>query len=74
MIEVQSIMTGGLDETESLVRTATGRTTAEWLSTKSTGLKELVRYKIAVANTSDMGTVWDLFRMLPQVWFNAVRV
>lgn len=60
------------DATVSIVRTATGRTTAEWLSTSSTGLKELVRYKLAVANTSDLGTVWVLFRMLPPVWFNAV--
>lgn len=61
------------DATVSIVRTAVGRTTTEWLSTNSTGLKELVRYKVAVANTADLGTVWVLFRMLQPVWFNAVR-
>ncbi len=62
------------DATVSIVRTATGRTTAEWLSTSTAGLKELVRYKFTVANTSDMGRGWALFRMLPPVWFNAEAV
>lgn len=61
------------DATVSIVRTAAGRTTAEWVSTSTTGLKELVRYKFAVANTLDLGTVWVLFRMLTPVWFNGVR-
>ena len=29
---------------------------------------------VTVANTSDMGRVWALFRMLPPVWFDAEAV
>ena len=61
------------DATVSIVRTTVGRTTQEWLSTSTTGLKELVRYKFSVGNTSDVGTVWALFRMLNPVWFDAVK-
>ena len=61
------------DTTVSIVRTTVGRTTQEWISTTSTGFKDLVRYKFSISNTSDMGTVWVLFRMLPPVWFDAVK-
>ncbi len=61
------------DATVSIVRTTVGRTIQEWLSTSTTGFKELVRYKFSVSNTSDVGTVWALFRMLSPVWFDAVK-
>lgn len=51
--------------------TTPGRFTSEWLSTVSTGLKELVRYKFSLANTA---SGWALFRMLPPVWFDAVKI
>lgn len=54
------------------VTTTLGRSTTEWVSTASVGLKELVRYRFAMANTVSTG--WAMFRMLPPVWFDAVKV
>ena len=61
------------DTAVSIVRTTVGRTTQEWLSTPTTGFKDLVRYKFSLGNTSDVGTAWVLFRMLSPVWFDAVQ-
>ena len=47
-----------------------GRTTQEWLSRSTIGLKELVRYKFTVTGTNAFD--WVLFRMLTPQWFNSV--
>ncbi len=56
----------------SIVRTTAGRSTSEWVSTSSTGFKELVRYKFTFQNAGEEGGGWVLFRMLPPAWFDAV--
>lgn len=58
----------------SISRTGTGRAPAEWLSTPSTGLQELVRYEFTVTEDFVPGgdVAWVLFRMLTPVWFDVV--
>ena len=58
------------DSSVTLSLSAVGRDTDEWISTASTGLKDMVRYKFSLAGS----TGWALFRMLPPVWFDAVKV
>lgn len=55
----------------SLTLNAAGRESDEWISTSSTGMNDLVRYKFTLG-TATAG--WTLFRMLPPVWFDAVKV
>jgi len=50
----------------SIAQSSAGRGTTEF-----TTLKELVRFKFDPGTTS---TSWVLFRMLPAVWFDAVKV
>jgi hypothetical protein len=57
-----------VDATVTLSLAATGRDTDEWPG----GLEELVRYKFTVTGTNNYD--WVLFRMLPPVWFDAVKV
>jgi len=49
----------------------TGRTTTEWYSTGTIGLKEMVRYRFTVTGTEVSD--WVLFRMLAPVWFSGVK-
>jgi hypothetical protein len=44
------------------------RGSKEWGPTTGTGLKEIVRYRYECT-----GGDWVLFRMLPPVWFDAVK-
>lgn len=54
----------------NITLSAAGRTTTEWLSRSTIGLKELVRFKFTVTGTNNYD--WVLFRMLPAIWFNSV--
>lgn len=37
------------------------------------GFKELVRYKITLQLSTGSGVNWTIFRMLPPVWYDAVK-
>ena len=55
----------------NITASAVGRTTTEWYSTGTVGLKEMVRYRFTITGT-DVSD-WVLFRMLSPIWFNAVK-
>ena len=55
----------------NIVSAAIGRTTQEWFSAGTVGLKEMIRYRYTVTGTTTAH--WVLFRMLPLVWFDAVK-
>ncbi len=55
----------------SIVGSAVGRTTTEWLSAGTIALLDLVRYKFTVTGTNNYD--WVLFRMLPPAWFDSVN-
>jgi len=54
----------------TIVLTAAGRGSCEYASGASTGLNELVRYGFECSGSAGD---WVLFRVLPPVWYDAVK-
>ena len=61
-----------VDAAVVITQTATGRSTEEWGPSTGTGLNELVRYRFKVTQSGG-ALEWVLFRVLPPVWFDAVK-
>lgn len=64
--------TNGIDADTgtSISANGAGRGTAEWGPAGSNGISELVRYRFTASGNPGS---WVLFRMLPPVWFDAVK-
>lgn len=61
-----------VDESTSITLSATGRVTAEWATVANEeGVEELLRFKYTVG--AEASNRWILFRLLPAVWFDAVK-
>ena len=61
-----------VDEGTSIVLSSVGRSTAEWKTvTAQEGVQQLLRFRYEV--TGSAASDWTLFRLLPAVWFDAVK-
>ena len=61
-----------VDDTVSITLSAAGRSTAEWKTVGGKeGVQQLLRFRYTVG--TDPTNEWILFRLLPAVWFDAVK-
>jgi hypothetical protein len=61
-----------VDESTSIVLNSVARSTAEWKTVDGEeGVQQLLRFRYEVTGTAVSD--WILFRLLPAVWFDAVK-
>lgn len=60
-----------VDVNVSITLSAAGRSTAEWKTVNEPGVEQLLRFRYTVG--TEASNEWILFRLLPAVWFDAVK-